>query len=223
MDPISVLQTLDQNIITRETQISPLSNEINITPVNINNAQIGIPSVSNISSLNSNKFNNNQLNQIGEVPIVASIDAIFVSGKRSSIPAEKQFNLFKEGYNCGLSKNILHYYFDDTTAEAKIKKNLADYPNIPIFLYSAGCRLADEISLLPNVDKKKIFMIEPYAIGGNKHVTTAVANGVPVANVFYGENDGTGLGLFKTGATPSNAKGHFNAPKVVGSKLSWVK
>lgn len=72
-----------------------------------------------------------------------------------------------------------------------------DNPNIPIFLFSAGCRQSGKISKLPGVNLNKFYIIEPTYSGGETttSVREAVSNGVPASHVFVGPGSSRGQGI----------------------------
>jgi hypothetical protein len=97
-------------------------------------------------------------------------------------------------------------------------------PGIPVFLFSAGCTKAYDLSKSPNVDKDKLYIIEPYAVSETTKsiVRSAVSNGVPASNVFVGGSQGRGKGIVD-GASDSNSSSHFGALTTVGSMKSGVE
>lgn len=74
---------------------------------------------------------------------------------------------------------------------------LARNINLPIFLFSAGCRRSYEISNLYGVNKNKFYIIEPAYTGGvtTTSVQDAVKYGVPANHVFVGEGSSRGEGI----------------------------
>lgn len=91
-------------------------------------------------------------------------------------------------------------------------------PGIPVYLFSAGCIMANRISKVMGNNNKKLYIIEPYAISENttKSIIGAVANGTPSSNVFVGPTRGRGLGVVP-GARSSNTMSHFDSLESVGA------
>ena len=85
-------------------------------------------------------------------------------------------------------------------------------------MFSAGCTKSNDISKSPNVDKNKVFIIEPFASSPTTKqiVQSAVSNGIPASNVFVGPNSSRGANVVN-GASSSKAKTHWDALKQVAS------
>jgi hypothetical protein len=202
-NPIGVYQTVNNN----KVELGPGTNNTSTsTDINdIKKADIGI-----------NKNN----------PVKAQCNAILIGGLDENYNRKKNFTtnykslkeqleLFKKGYGANKIVEAFHYDVEVNNVLVFLSKN----PKIPVFTFSAGCDLSDEISNSPNADKTKIFIIEPYAKQGNSNVVRAVSKGVPSKNVFVGASESTGVGVVKdtsyTGVTD-----HWSALTVVGKKFS---
>lgn len=149
-----------------------------------------------------------------------TVDAILVGGldyRASDYPIDKQVGILKNGL--GSDKNVKGFRYNTPTSEILdfINKN----PKVPIFLFSAGCAKAGELSASPNVDKDKLFVIEPYAKSERTKqvVNSAVSNGVPSDNVFVGDSPARGAGVV-SGAVSSGSATHWGALQQVASMKS---
>ena len=153
------------------------------------------------------------------------LDAIFVGGiddKEGYYSLEEQLSIFKKGFG---GKNVKA--FGHKTPHETILKYLTLYPKIPIFLFSAGCNLADDIIDSEFVDKKKLYLIEPWSRSLNElnqSVTRAIKKGLPAKNVFvWKESVGRGSGI--SGASDSEGgpgiEGHWNSLITVPNKLNY--
>jgi hypothetical protein len=153
------------------------------------------------------------------------LDAIFVGGiddRPGFYNLEKQLEIFKQGFS---GDNVKAFGYK--TPYQTIKKYLTLYPRIPIFLFSAGCNLADEIIDSEFVDKKKVYLIEPWNRSLNElnqSVTNAISKGLPAKNIFV-RKDSVGRGYGIPGASDSGAgpgiKGHWNSLITVPNKLNY--
>ena len=149
-----------------------------------------------------------------------SYDAVLVGGldyRSSDFPIEQQVDMVKKGF--GSDKNIKGFRYNTPTSE--VLSFMSQNPGIPVFLFSAGCTKASDLSKSSNVDKNKLYIIEPYAVSNTTKsiVKSAVDNGVPSSNVFVGGSQGRGHGVID-GASSSNSSTHFGALTTVGSMKS---
>ncbi len=153
------------------------------------------------------------------------LDAIFVGGiddKEGYYSLGEQLSIFKKGFG---GKNVKAFGYK--TPHETILKYLTLYPKIPIFLFSAGCNLADDIIDSEFVDKKKLYLIEPWSRSLNElnqSVTRAIKKGLPAKNVFvWKESVGRGSGI--SGASDSEGgpgiEGHWNSLITVPNKLNY--
>jgi hypothetical protein len=112
--------------------------------------------------------------------------------------------------------------FSHSESITTIKEYLQKNKNVPIFLFSAGCKLSSQLSSLPYVDKNRFYIIEPYHSGGNvtKSVRKSISDGVPECNVFVGPNPERGFGIVK-GSLSSNTKCHYCSITTVGNILRY--
>jgi LAS superfamily LD-carboxypeptidase LdcB len=90
--------------------------------------------------------------------------------------------------------------------------------HLPIFLFSAGCARAEELSKSNLVDKNNLYIIEPWidSASSKTKIENAIKNGVPAANVYAGPGAGRGTGIAGASKTPSNID-HWGSLKYVGS------
>ncbi len=152
-----------------------------------------------------------------------SYDAVLVGGldyRSSDQPIDQQVDLVKKGL--GGDKRVKGFRYNTSTSE--VLNFMGGNPGIPVFLFSAGCTKAYDLSKSPNVDKDKLYIIEPYAVSETTKsiVRNAVSNGVPETNVFVGSSQGRGKGIVD-GASDSKSSSHFGALTTVGSMKSGVE
>ena len=176
-------------------------------------------------SVKSNKVISEDIENTKQSNQKIGLDAIFVGGiddKKGYYPLEKQLAIFKQGFS---GNNVKAFGYK--TPYETIMKYLTLYPKIPIFLFSAGCNLADEIMDSKFVDKKKVYLIEPWNRSLNqlnKSVTNAISKGLPPKNIFV-RTDEPGRGYGISGASDSEAgpgiKGHWNSLITVPQKLNY--
>lgn len=143
--------------------------------------------------------------------------AILVGGldnRTGDLNIDSQVSLLKQGL--GTNKNVKGFRYNTLTST--IINFINQNPGIPIYLFSAGCRKANEISNVLGKNKNLLYIIEPYAAGSEtkRNVRSAVNNGVPASNVFVGKSVGRGQGIV-SGASSSKSNSHWNALKTVGS------
>ena len=149
--------------------------------------------------------------------------AIFVGGRDEEdldlgyINLDKQLAIFKQGFSGGNVKA-----FRWTISPKTVLTYLKLYPKIPIFLYSAGCNLADELIISDLVDKNKLYLIEPFngKKGLNSSVSKAIELGLNPKNIFV-KKDSPGRGGGFSGASDSSAKNHSEALRTVPQKLNY--
>jgi len=152
-----------------------------------------------------------------------SYDAVLVGGldyRSSDQPIDQQVELVKKGL--GGDKRVKGFRYNASTSE--VLNFMGGNPGIPVFLFSAGCTKAYDLSKSPNVDKDKLYIIEPYAVSETTKsiVNSAVSNGVPASNVFVGGSQGRGKGIVD-GASDSRSSSHFGALTTVGSMKSGLE
>lgn len=143
-------------------------------------------------------------------------DAVLVGGldyRDGDLHIDSQVKLLNSGL--GTNKKIKGFRYSAPTSE--IESFLEKNPKVPVYLFSAGCKKANELANSPYVNKNKLFIIEPYALGPitKKNVRAAVNSGVPSSNVFVGKSGGRGANIV-SGASSSNASSHWDALKQVG-------
>ncbi len=145
-----------------------------------------------------------------------SFDAVLVGGldyRDGDLDIDSQVKLLNSGL--GSDKKIKGFRYSTSTRD--IEDFLEKNPKIPVYLFSAGCKKANELAVSPYVNKNKLFIIEPYALGPvtKNNVRAAVSSGVPSSNVFVGKSGGRGAGVV-SGASSSNSSSHWGALKQVG-------
>jgi lysozyme family protein len=152
-------------------------------------------------------------------------DVIFVAGLESLMSAQGQTEKLRAGLPEGT--NIKTFTYNSLGA---IKEFLKSNPRIPIYLFSAGAGNAAALVSDPNVDKSKLFVIEPYTHepvppNSNNFVPTGILNVLQTANiwsqVYVGKYPTVGSLLLKQYAVqPSNGADHFDAVTQVARKTS---
>jgi hypothetical protein len=139
------------------------------------------------------------------------IEVIFVAGLTDGISFASQVNTFKSGY--GTSAKVESFSWD--TDPANISKVLAANPKIPIFLFSAGCTQVTRLLDNPNVDKNKIFLVEPYTVytSNRTRMESAIDSGIPSRNVFVGPVSARGSNINRDTTKVPAGTGHSGALK----------
>jgi hypothetical protein len=147
-------------------------------------------------------------------------DAILIGGldyRSGDFPIDKQVEMLKKTY--GANKKVKGFRYKESTK--KILDFLKENPKrgIDIYMFSAGCSKAEELTKSPEVDPKRIFIIEPYASSTRtkKIVENAVKAGVPAQNVYVGPSVPRGKGIV-VGASNSNSSDHWGALKAYKKK-----
>ena len=153
---------------------------------------------------------------VEEQPPLSEFDAILVGGldyRDGDYSIDKQVELFKEGF--GQNKKVKGFRYTTTSAEVIV--GMKNSPKVPVFLFSAGCVRALELSNSDIVDKSKLFIIEPYTASENtkKIILDAIANGVPISNVYVGPDDARGSSISGASKTPSGIS-HWGSLTYVG-------
>lgn len=148
-----------------------------------------------------------------------TVDAVLIGGldyRAGDYKIDKQVELFKQGY--GANKNVKGFTYNTPTAT--ITNFLKSQPNATVVMFSAGCSKAEAVSLVPGINKNKIYIVECYATsaGTTAIVKAAVKNGVPASNVYVGPTTDRGNGVVP-GASSSGAPTHWDALKIVGGKI----
>lgn len=155
------------------------------------------------------------------------LDAILVGGldnrrnKKGKLidkTTEEQLEIFKQGFSRGGNVKVFRW----TTPASAVLDYLKSSPKIPIFLYSAGCNLADDLIVSKLVDKNKLYIIEPYngEKGLNPSVKKAIELGLNPKNIFV-KKDEPGRGYGFLGASDSGAINHADALRTVPQKLNY--
>lgn len=113
--------------------------------------------------------------------------------------------------------------FSHSDSVSAISAFIKDNPNIPIFLFSAGCRQSGRISKLPGANLNKFYIIEPTYSGGETttSVREAVSNGVPASHVFVGPGPSRGQGIVNgTSDSRTNPRNcHYCSISSVGAMI----
>ncbi len=147
-------------------------------------------------------------------------DALLIGGldyRRGDYTIGQQVNLLKSSF--GQNKNIKGVRFN--TSADEIKKILDENPGIYVFMFSKGCEMATNVANNKNVNKDKVFIIEPYATSKNTAniVKSAVTIGVPKKNVFVGPESARGLGVVGGASTTQKGLSHWQALSDIGNRI----
>lgn len=141
------------------------------------------------------------------------VDVIFVGGLEKVISYKEQVRSLKSGF--GNNCNVLQFRHKSSTN--KIVEAIVKNPNVPVILFSAGCNKAIELIVLPCVNKKLIFLVEPYS--PNQRLSEAlVINKFPARNVFVGPTPARGSRLIGNG-TPMYSKSHLDALRIAATLI----
>ncbi len=90
-----------------------------------------------------------------------SYDAVLVGGldyRSSDQPIDQQVELVKNGL--GGDKRVKGFRYNASTSE--VLNFMGGNPGIPVFLFSAGCTKAYDLSKSPNVDKDKLYVTNSF-------------------------------------------------------------
>lgn len=107
------------------------------------------------------------------------------------------------------NKNVLGFRYNDLSGVLGAIKN---NPNSYVILFSAGCNKSSTISNAMK-DKKKLFIVEPYATSKSvaDSVSSAVSSGVPSSNVVVGPNKPRGAGVVGGATKTTTNLNHWGA------------
>lgn len=145
----------------------------------------------------------------GETESKTDIDAIFVTGLTDNISFTNQVNTFKTAY--GTSTKIESFRHEVSNVPSIISTLKAN-PKIPIFLFSAGCARIDKLIDNPNLDKTKVYLIEPYTVSNVKNIVeSAIDKGLPARNVFVGPATSRGSNIARDTTKVPTGTGHLGA------------
>lgn len=141
-----------------------------------------------------------------------NVDVIFVAGITDNIPFENQVNAFKESYTPNAIIKSFRYEASNLPA---IREVLKLNPKIPIFLFSAGCQRITGLIDDSNLDKTKVFLIEPYTVytTGRQNMESAIDKGVPSKNLFVGPVPDRGSNVNRDTTKVPSGTGHLDALK----------
>ena len=116
------------------------------------------------------------------------------------------------------NKNVIGFRYNDISGVLQAVKN---NPNAYVVLFSAGCKYASQIAPLMN-DKRKMFIVEPYAKSTStaQSVQTAVSLGVPNKNVVAGPVKERGAGVVSSTTNTPQGQGHWSALQNVGQLIA---
>jgi hypothetical protein len=153
----------------------------------------------------------------GEPENDTDVDVIFVSGLVSAISFNSQVNAFKDAYT---SDAIIKSFTFETSNLPAIKEVLKLNPKIPIFLFSAGCQRITGLIDNPNLDKAKVFLIEPYTVNtvGRRNMESAIDSGVPSKNVYVGPTSDRGKNIDRDTTKVPSGTGHLDALKLAAKE-----
>ena len=145
-------------------------------------------------------------------------DAVLIGGldyRASDYSIDRQVEMLKKTY--GSDKKVKGFRYKESTKT--ILDFLAKNPKIDVYMFSAGCSKAEEIAKSSDVNLKRVFIIEPYAVSENtkKIVSAAVNKGVPANNVYVGPTAARGKGIVP-GESNSNSADHWGALKAYKKK-----
>ena len=116
------------------------------------------------------------------------------------------------------NKNVIGFRYNDISGVLQAVKN---NPDAYVVLFSAGCAYASQIAPLMN-DKRKMFIVEPYAKSTStaQSVQTAVSLGVPNKNVVAGPIKERGAGVVSSTTNTPQGQGHWSALQNVGQLIA---
>jgi hypothetical protein len=94
-------------------------------------------------------------------------------------------------------------------------------PNVIVFLFSKGCERFNDLMSCKNVNKNRIYIIEPW-VGSSGALSNfnEIATKIPAKHIFVGSNSSRGKGI--NGAVSSNGKTHWDAIAGVGGMFGGL-
>jgi hypothetical protein len=153
----------------------------------------------------------------GEPENDTDVDVIFVSGLIDDISFNSQVSAFKDSYIPSVV--IKSFTFESSNLPA-IREVLKLNPKIPIFLFSAGCQRITGLIDDPNLDKTKVFLIEPYTVEttGRRNMESAIDKGVPSKNLYAGPVSSRGSNVDRDTTKVPRGTGHLDALKLAAKE-----
>jgi hypothetical protein len=145
------------------------------------------------------------------------VDVIFVSGITSAISFTSQVNAFKESYT---PNAIIKSFRHEASNLPAIREVLKLNPKIPVFLFSAGCQRITGLIDDPNLDKTKVFLIEPYTVEttGRRNMESAIDKGVPSKNLYAGPTSDRGKNVDRDTTKVPTTTGHLEALRLAAKE-----
>lgn len=146
--------------------------------------------------------------------IKSDVDVILMCGldyRPGDKTISQQVQLLKRSTG---NKNIIGFKYN---APSEVKSAILKNPNAYVVLFSAGCKFSSEIASAIK-DKKKLFIVEPYASSEKtkQSVINAISQGVPNQNVITGPEKNRGFGVISNSTPTPNGIGHWGALEYVG-------
>lgn len=188
----------------------------NINTLGIEDSTSGQTNISAQNKISQGKEGSEEANKSQTNVDTGKADVIFVAGLESAMNAQGQ----TERLRAGLKPNTVIKTFKYDSLGA-IKEFLKSNPKIPIYLFSAGAGNAAALVSDPNVDKNKLYVIEPYTHepippNSNNFVPTRILNILQTADiwsqVYVGKYPTVGSLLSSNYAVKSsNGADHFDA------------
>jgi len=130
---------------------------------------------------------------------------LFMGGLENSKALSEQVLLFKK-YN---NNEIISHTYKEVD---KLKKNISNYPNSKLVLFSAGGKYANDFANIKN--PKDIYVIEPYTC--NRTITEKI----PKSNIYVGSSCNTGSNIQGIKRSDYNGKNHFSSLVQIGKVLN---
>lgn len=153
----------------------------------------------------------------------------FSAGIESSVNANRQLDLFKQGVN---DKNVIYQLFKHNESSDLIKAIKESSKPMVVVLYSASGKNTEKVAealLSKGYSLNYLYVIEPYALASSggfnpngshvKAIRKAISLGMPPKNLYFGSSYATGKGISESATPTPKRESHFQALTSVGNEL----
>lgn len=160
------------------------------------------------------KIGTNDLEQKYEIK--EGYDVILISGIEKYEKVSKQVSRLESG-----GKRVFGIFYNNAITD--FPKIIKQNPNAYVVFYSKGCEYANLVLLndkegTPLVkDKSKVYIVEPYKKPSES--VNAINGGVPIKNVYVGNGESTGQGLFPGANKRPDGYTHVTILSYIGTIL----
>jgi hypothetical protein len=99
-----------------------------------------------------------------------------------------------------------------------IKSFIEHNPNIPVVLFSAGCDRSDVVLSCRNVNRNRVYLIQPWAPNQDRQSYFGGLN-MPKNHIYVGDGGSSGLGINGATRCPKGMRHWDSLPKIGGMVL----